>query len=57
MTTLSPTLTLAAELIRRPNLTVEDARAIERLAPSVGVVDIWMGQGLGGNAAKILGIA
>src|SRR5262245_5329552 len=28
-----------AELIRRPNLTVDDAKAIERLAPSVGVVD------------------
>ena len=38
-----------SELIRRPNLTVADARAIERLAPSVGVVDIWMGQGLGGT--------
>ena len=31
--------------MRRPNLTVDDAKAIERLAPSVGVVDIWMGQG------------
>ena len=41
-----------AELIRRPNLTVDDARAIERLAPSVGVVDIWMGQGLGGTTAE-----
>ncbi len=38
-----------SELMRRPNLTVDDARAIERLAPSVGVVDIWMGQGLGGT--------
>ena len=34
-----------SELMRRPNLTVDDARAIERLAPSVGIVDIWMGQG------------
>ena len=41
-----------SELIRRPNLTVADARAIERLAPSVGVVDIWMGQGLGGTTAE-----
>ena len=41
-----------SELIRRPNLTVDDARAIERLAPSVGVVDIWMGQGLGGQTAE-----
>jgi putative ABC transport system permease protein len=41
-----------SELIRRPNLTVDDARAIERLAPSVGVVDIWMGQGLGGQTTE-----
>jgi putative ABC transport system permease protein len=40
------------ELIRRPNLTVDDARAIERLAPSVGAVDIWMGQGLTGTTAE-----
>jgi putative ABC transport system permease protein len=33
------------ELIRRPNLTVEDATAIERLAPSAGIVDIWLGAG------------
>jgi putative ABC transport system permease protein len=34
-----------AELLRRPNLTVEDATAIEKLAPSVGIVDIWLGAG------------
>jgi putative ABC transport system permease protein len=34
-----------AELLRRPNLTVDDARAIERLAPSAGIVDIWLGAG------------
>src|SRR5919109_4467317 len=33
------------ELIRRPNLTVEDATAIERLAPSAGIVDVWLGAG------------
>ena len=38
-----------AEMMRRPNLTVDDAKAIEKLAPSVGVVDIWMGQGIGGQ--------
>jgi putative ABC transport system permease protein len=32
-----------AEIMRRPNLTVEDAKAIEKLAPSVNVVDIWLG--------------
>ena len=34
-----------AELIRRPNLTVDDATAIEKLAPSAGLVDIWLGAG------------
>jgi putative ABC transport system permease protein len=33
------------ELLRRPNLTVEDATAIERLAPSAGIVDVWLGAG------------
>ena len=33
------------ELIRRPNLTVEDMEAIERLATTVGMTDIWMGAG------------
>ena len=34
-----------ADLLRRPNLTVEDARAIEKLAPSAGIVDVWLGAG------------
>src|SRR5688500_18325195 len=34
-----------AELLRRPNLTVDDATAIEKLAPSAGIVDIWLGAG------------
>ena len=34
-----------AELLRRPNLTVDDATAIEKLAPSAGLVDIWIGAG------------
>ena len=35
-----------AKIMRRPNLTVDDAKAIERLAPSVQTVDIWLaGQG------------
>ena len=38
-----------AQIMRRPNLTVADAKAIEKLAPSVGIVDIWMGQGIGGQ--------
>jgi putative ABC transport system permease protein len=34
------------DLMRRPALTVGDAEAIERLAPSVAVVDIMVGQGV-----------
>jgi putative ABC transport system permease protein len=33
------------DLIRRPNLTVQDMEAIERLATTVGMTDIWMGAG------------
>jgi putative ABC transport system permease protein len=33
------------ELMKRPNLGPEDAKAIERDAPSIGVVDIILGQG------------
>jgi putative ABC transport system permease protein len=32
-----------AELARRPNLTIDDARAIEKLAPSIQTVDVWLG--------------
>ena len=32
-------------LLRRPNLTVADAKAIEKLAPSVETVDVWLGDG------------
>jgi putative ABC transport system permease protein len=31
-----------AAIMRRPNLTVEDAKAIEKLAPSVNFVDVWL---------------
>ena len=33
------------ELLRRPNLTVDDATAIEKLSPAAGIVDIWLGAG------------
>jgi putative ABC transport system permease protein len=33
------------ELIRRPALSVDDGEAIRRLAPSVAVVDTWLGAG------------
>jgi putative ABC transport system permease protein len=31
------------DLIKRPVLTVADAKAIERDAPSAGIVDVWLG--------------
>ena len=31
------------EVARRPNLTIEDARAIARDCPSVALVDVWLG--------------
>ena len=43
-----------AELLRRPNLSVEDANAIERLAPSAGIVDIWLGAGGPPTQTRIL---
>jgi putative ABC transport system permease protein len=33
------------DLLRRPNLTIGDAQAIEKLAPSVGTVDVIVGNG------------
>jgi putative ABC transport system permease protein len=33
------------EMARRPNITVDDAEAIKKLAPSAGMVDIWLGAG------------
>jgi putative ABC transport system permease protein len=35
------------ELMRRPNLTVADMQAIERLGTTVGMADIWLGAGPG----------
>ena len=34
-----------AELSRRPNLTVNDAKTIEKLSPSAQDVDVWLGGG------------
>jgi putative ABC transport system permease protein len=35
------------ELMRRPNLTLADMEAIERLGTTVGMTDIWLGAGPG----------
>ena len=53
-----------AELARRPNLTVADARAIQKLAPAVQTVDVWLGATgdvqdrvyYNGNRTKLLNI-
>jgi putative ABC transport system permease protein len=37
------------DLLRRPNLTVADARAIAREAQTIQIVDIWLGA-MGGNS-------
>jgi len=41
-----------ATLMRRPNLTIADAKAIEKLAPSIETVDVWLGQGPGQNSQE-----
>jgi putative ABC transport system permease protein len=42
-----------SEILRRPNLTVDDAKAIEKLAPSVRTVDVMLGQGLGQTVERM----
>src|SRR5437016_6218657 len=37
------------ELFKRPNITTQDAQAIERNAPSIEVVDVILGQGAQGE--------
>jgi putative ABC transport system permease protein len=41
------------ELLGRPNLTLEDARAVSKLAPSVKAVDVWIGGSLAQNFERI----
>ena len=41
------------ELMRRPNITADDMKAIERLATTVGMVDIWLGGGGPGSQDAI----
>ena len=40
------------DLMKRPALTVADARAIEREAPSAGKVDVLLGSGFGANIQR-----
>src|SRR6186997_2152099 len=41
------------EVARRPNLTMEDARAIERDCPSVALVDVWLGAQGGNSRSRV----
>jgi putative ABC transport system permease protein len=41
-----------ATLMRRPNLTIADAKAVEKLASSIETVDVWLGQGPGQNSQE-----
>jgi putative ABC transport system permease protein len=40
------------ELIKRPNLTVEDAKALDREAATLQMVDVWLGAGGPGAAQQ-----
>src|SRR5258705_8975528 len=40
------------EVARRPNLTMEDALAIERECPSVALIDVWLGA-MGNTQSRI----
>jgi putative ABC transport system permease protein len=41
------------ELMRRPNITADDMKAIERLSTTAGMVDIWLGGGGPGSQESI----
>jgi putative ABC transport system permease protein len=41
------------EVARRPNLTKEDAEAIERECPSVAMIDVWLGANGGFSQSRI----
>jgi len=40
------------DVIKRPNLTIEDARAIARDCPSVALIDVWLGA-MGNSRSRI----
>ena len=41
------------QLMRRPNLTADDMKAIERMSTTVGMVDLWLGGGGPGSQDAI----
>src|SRR6476646_8094468 len=41
------------QLMRRPNLTADDMKAIERMSTTIGMTDIWLGGGGPGSQESI----
>jgi putative ABC transport system permease protein len=41
------------EIARRPNLSMEDAKAIARECPSVAIIDVWLGGGPGNQQQRM----
>jgi putative ABC transport system permease protein len=41
------------EVVRRPNLSIDDARAIARGCPSVAIIDVWLGGGGPGSQSRM----
>jgi putative ABC transport system permease protein len=43
------------EVARRPNISMDDARAIARECPSVAIIDVWLGSGPGQQVRMFYG--
>jgi putative ABC transport system permease protein len=41
------------EIARRPNLSMDDAKAIARECPSVAIIDVWLGGGPGSSRPRM----
>jgi putative ABC transport system permease protein len=41
------------EIAKRPNLSMDDAKAIARECPSVAILDVWLGGGPGNQGSRI----
>ncbi len=41
------------EIARRPNLSMDDAKAIARECPSVAIIDVWLGGGPGSTRPRM----
>ena len=41
------------EIARRPNLSMDDAKAIARECPSVAIIDVWLGGGPGSQQQRM----